>query len=635
MTANSSEEPSREARLEQIIADYLRALDAGTAPDREGLFQRHADLAEGLRDFFVDHDMAVRLAMPPAAQTEAVTLAPASPAVGTHVRYFGDYELLEEIARGGMGVVFKARQVSVNLLVAVKMILSGQFASPIDIQRFYTEAEAAANLDHPNIVPIYEVGEHQGQQYFSMKLIEGGSLAQSPPSTVRERVQVMVRVARALHYAHQRGILHRDLKPANVLLDTAGIPYVTDFGLAKHVQGKDNLTASGAIVGTPGYMPPEQASGKKGLTLACDVYALGAVLYELLTGRPPFQGETPLDTILQVLDREPQSPRALNPRVDADLAAICLKCLSKEPAARYDSAVGLADELEHWLSGEPLSVRPRSAAVVVWWWLRKNLRSAAWVSGVGAGCGTLMGLLFFLHQIHWRGNLAYQQFSSVRPPWPLSLGPERSAMGAESASFLIQDTVLSLLSLVPLLMAGLLVALAVRPRDRWADLSAGGLMALIGATVFFFLGAGPTITAQQESHAIAEDVRLLALGFTRHEPPPAVERQAGTPPKHPQEVLLERYPDLESVTEDRRAGYLTSKIVADLWPAAVQGIWLGLFVSGLFFVPTGLVQTSVAGHLMRGGTTVRHILSPYLEVGILAFLWSCLLVLIFALSIAT
>jgi serine/threonine protein kinase len=276
-------------------------------------------------------------------------------------RVFGDYELLEEIARGGMGIVYKARQMSLNRIVALKMILAGRLAGEDDLQRFRTEAEAAARLRHPNIVAVHEVGEVDGQHFFSMEYVEGCSLAQrltQGPLPSRVAARYVRLIARAVHYAHRQGILHRDLKPGNILIDGSDEPQVTDFGLAKQLGGDSRQTRTGQVMGTPSYMSPEQAAGKsKELGPPTDVYGLGAVLYELLTGKPPFRSDNPVDTIRHVLEREPVPPRLLNPKIDADLETICLKCLEKEPKHRYASAEALADDLQRYLNNESISAR--------------------------------------------------------------------------------------------------------------------------------------------------------------------------------------------------------------------------------------------------------------------------------------
>ena len=371
----------RDRALEDVVLDYLRAVDAGRTPDHADYLARYPHLRADLEAFFADQRELAPLVTP------LRRLTPFTAPAGSR---FGDYEKLSELARGGMGVVYRARQVSLNRIVALKMIRDSRLADREELRRFKTEAEAAAHLDHPNIVPIYEVGEHNGQQYFSMKLIDGGCFAAAlgaarQRAAPRAAAKLLATVARAVHHAHQRGILHRDLKPANILLDEHDQPHVTDFGLAKRVEGDDGATVSGAVLGTPGYLAPEQAAAVRALTTATDVYGLGALLYFLLTGRPPFQGANVVETLLLTREAEPPRPRRLNPAADRDLEIVCLKCLRKEPGKRYASAAELAEDLERWLRGEPIHARRVGHAERVFKWARRRPAGAARIVGLARG----------------------------------------------------------------------------------------------------------------------------------------------------------------------------------------------------------------------------------------------------------
>jgi eukaryotic-like serine/threonine-protein kinase len=387
----------RDNRLYEALAVYYEAAN----PDRAALLAAYPDLADALAEHFAEQDRLSAMAAPlrPLPTGESPTTPRSAdgkselPPVGDSVHYFGDYELIRELARGGMGVVFEARQVSLNRPVALKMILTGVLASDDDRRRFRLEAEAVANLDHPHIVPIHEVGEHAGFSYFSMKLIPGGSLATRLGDFVdrpRDAARVVAIVARAVHHAHQRGILHRDLKPSNVLLDAEGLPHVVDFGLAKRTKTVGELTATGAVLGTPAYMAPEQAMGKRALvTIATDVYGLGAILYTLLAGKAPFGGDSVIDTLEQVKLRVPDPPSGPNREVARDLQTICLKCLEKDPARRYATAEALATDLDRYLRGEPIAARRVGRAERTWLWAKRRpaiaALSAATVFAVLAG----------------------------------------------------------------------------------------------------------------------------------------------------------------------------------------------------------------------------------------------------------
>src|SRR5881275_2755175 len=345
----------------------------------------------------------------PAANVEAnAAAAPHSKKAARAVELLGelgDYELLEEIGRGGQGVVFRARQKSLNRTVALKVISLGQWASKAHLKRFRLEAEAAAHLEHPGIVPIHEVGERDGQCYFSMKFVEGGQLdevVRRAPMSIRQGAELIAKVARIVHYAHEHGILHRDIKPGNILLDAKGEPHLTDFGLARLVESESSVTHTLEVLGTPSYMAPEQAVGNNAaISSVTDVYGLGAVLYQLLTGQPPFAGGTTYETIKLLLDTEPRQPRLLNPKIDRDLSTICLKCLQKDPKRRYCSALALAEDLGRWLKHEPILARRIGILTRGKKWVRRNPTSALLVAslvGLAAAAGWIVWKSEFIRQ---------------------------------------------------------------------------------------------------------------------------------------------------------------------------------------------------------------------------------------------
>jgi eukaryotic-like serine/threonine-protein kinase len=369
----------RDEQLAGILAGLVEQARSGNPPDLEATARAHPELAAELRQLWAVAALADDFVSAHGSQNGAlagfpVTLAGASPGhVGDLAALpaeFGDYELLERIGEGGMGVVFRARQKSLGRIVALKMIQRAALASAADVARFRAEAAAAAHLAHPQIVPVYDVGQYEGQPYFSMKYVAGTTLARrlaESPLPPREAAELLLPICRAVAFAHEHGIVHRDLKPSNILIEASGEPLVGDFGLAKRIdvdpagensQQAESLTRTGAILGTPSYMSPEQAAGSRGnVGPASDVYSLGAILYQCLTGRPPFQAASAVDVVMQVLEQDPVLPRILNPQADPDLEMIALKCLQKPADLRYASAAALADDFAAYLANEPISAR--------------------------------------------------------------------------------------------------------------------------------------------------------------------------------------------------------------------------------------------------------------------------------------
>jgi hypothetical protein len=578
-----------------------------------------------------------------ATPTAAVTVELSGSLPGS----FGDYELLEELARGGMGAVYRARQRSLNRVVALKMLLPGTSTSETGHARFQAEAEAIAELEHPNIVPIYEIGENAGRPFFSMKLLEGGTLAHKLRDTsklaLRELVAILVKVCRAVHFAHQRGILHRDLKPGNILLDSAGEPFVADFGLAKRLGAEEALTVTGAILGTPAYMAPEQTGGPgQGVTTLTDVYALGAILYECLTGAPPFSvGELHL-VLARIRNEEPVPPSKRASQTPRDLELICLKCLAKEPGQRYASAQELADDLERWLRGEPIQIRAPGVVSRCLLWLRSNSRAATWLVLIGLVWGALGPLLpravaryTSMMERMESIKLTMEQVPQIPRPWIFQQDP----------TFLTWMFWLTLpVAIVLHLAVGMLIYLASRSGDRWSHLGGAAAAGLIASVVAFIFYQGPHTVLAMAVVPTLEDLNALGSAYPTHDPVAGTELQNahhavdGPSEKtsrttHPQDRLLERYPELAQVPEAERGNVLVARIVSKNVGGVLQGIALGVTLTLALALPLALGGAFLAGSLVDSRGSVRNAIAPYLETNAaLSLGWLAILALCLALG---
>lgn len=628
MTSEGSSHATHDPRLNHILAEYVEALESGIDQNPDEWLARYPEFATELREFMSDHGR-LRDVVEQAAAGLALQAANAPTLLGTgaansgcqsspRLRYFGDYELHEEIARGGMGVVFRARQVSLNRPVAIKMILAGEFAAPEDVSRFRAEAEAAANLDHPGIVPIYEIGACDGHHYFSMKFIRGESLAQRikresaatggaqlrriGEADLRSRVQLVANVAKAVHFAHQRGIIHRDLKPGNILIDENGSPHVTDFGLAKSLSGDSQLTHTGAVVGTPSYMAPEQASGDgKRVTTAADIYGLGAILYAVLTGRPPFEGPTPLDTLLQVQNQPPDSPHKTSPAVDAELEIICLKCLAKAPQDRYHSAGELADDLERWVRREPIRAAPPNLARLLRRWVNENFRGAALVVLLGLAIGCMIcqpPINVLAHNLSPYLSIYRGTFGQHAPPGVL----------VAISSYPRWIGIVALPLLVPVYFGmGWIADRLVRPKDQAAAIMSGTLLGSTAAVTAFLLAIGWQSLIQVAVWPSLSDLELLAAAID------------GDTTFTGGRALAEVYPPIPQ-GHPLHARQVMAKIIADIQSRIPLGLAIGfLFSIGALLLPAA-VQTWLAFVLRSRGDSRREQLLHLVELSIPATL---------------
>lgn len=531
-------------------------------------------------------DIANDATIPPAASNaEDLTVPPGeSPRVQNQLspngdqdeseEIFANYQLIKELARGGMGVVYRARDKRLNRLVALKMVLAGSHASEEDRIRFNIEASAAAQLDHPAITPIYEVGEHEGKQFFAMKLVEGGSMEdilEQLPDDPRRAARLVAQIAEGIHHAHQRGTLHRDLKPQNILLDNDEQPLITDFGLAKLTDGDSSMTRTGVAMGTPAYMPPEQALGDRNVTTSADIYSLGAILYAALTGRPPHQGGSAMETMLQVIDGEIEKPSSLRSKVPIELELIAIKCLQKEPQQRYASAAEIADDLNNWLDGKPVSVRPPSVASQARQWLKHNIRMASLSLLTGCLIAALAVPLCLagFEQSGLPGSI-YREIPQTQAP--IFAGVQLGIREDLTDGWKLLTVALAVMLVSS---AGAISVALLRPKTMNEAVGVGIMSGIAVGITLFLLFFGWMVAGNATGSFTSGDVQLLAN----------IANEQGEQKQRAMEKLSWRYPDLASRPEAEKINFVQRKIAQDSILMTGLGNLLAAIVSLMFFIP--------------------------------------------------
>lgn len=523
-----------------------------------------------------------------------------------------NYELLEELGRGGMGVVHKARDKKLDRIVALKTIIAGNFASDEDITRFRQEAQAAAKLDHPGIVEIYEVSDASSpHHFFSMKYVEGGSLADLSEAFLSDQkraVELMIKIANAVHHAHQRGILHRDLKPANVLIDEKDQPRITDFGLAKHLNADSGLTRTGMVMGTPGFMAPEQATGKSDVTTSVDVYSLGAILYWLVTGQPPFLGETQLDVIMKTINEQPASVRSVRNAVDLGLDLICQKALNKLPDDRYVSAEALADDLRAWLAGEPLSVKPPTVLQLTSIWIRKNFRSLSIGITTGAICGALIGcaILAVIAKEYLNSEGFVNQLGEQNESWiSRYFGWIRNV---PFGAIIILPPLMIMLNV----LCGIINVQILKPKAREMLFVVAAISALFAGIVSFTTSLGWSPIIRHGIDNGLQDIQLLSDSIWLESD--AEKEMART-------ALFQRYPGLKDVRQSQRGNLIRYKIKRDQAFGIPQGMWEGIGITLCLSAIPLFLATSFAGMIWQRGHRGFSFFGQSFELGIYSALF--------------